>query len=68
MFMDCIVHLILSRSKKLLRHFGPWVVVRRCGIDVRHLLIEVAFAAADVADALQEFLKVYLASVAHHPS
>ena len=61
MFMHGIVHLILNGSKEHLRHLGPWVIISRCCIDVRHLLIEVTLAAADVADALQEFLEVSIA-------
>ena len=61
MFMHGIVHLILNGSKEHLRHLGPWVIISRCCIDVRHLLIEVTLAAADVADTLQEFLEITVA-------
>ena len=49
----------LLHSISIGHHRSPGVIVRRCGIDVRHLLVEVAFTATDVADALQVLLKIW---------
>lgn len=55
MLVHGIVHLILYRGEKQFGHLCPWVIVCRCGIDVRHLLIEIPFTATDVTYALQEW-------------
>ena len=55
--------LVLHRGEEQLGHLRSWVVVHRSGIDIRHLLVEVPFAATNVADALELFLEVAVAAL-----
>ena len=58
MLMSRIVQFILYGSKELTREIGIRIVVDTCDEDVRHLLIQVALAAADVTDALQQLPEI----------
>lgn len=51
--MDCIMHFVLHSSEKRFRHFVTWIIVRRCGINVRNLLVEVALVTTNISDTLQ---------------
>ena len=66
MFVSGEVEFVLHRGKESARDVGRPVIVDGCRKNVRHLLIEVALAHADVADTLEEFAEIS-ASIALEP-
>ena len=54
----CLVHLVLHRGEEELRRPGPRIVVRARGVNIQHLAPERFLRRPDVADALQQFVKV----------
>ena len=54
MLMGSIVQFVLNGSKEISSEIGVGIVVNACNENVRHLLIQIALAAADVPNALQQ--------------
>jgi hypothetical protein len=56
-----IMDFILHHLKELLRFRRVRVIVNAGGVQIKHLTVQLLFAGADVADALQEFPPVIAA-------
>lgn len=63
MLVDGIMQLVLNGSKEILRNFFAGIVVNRCRIDIRDLLVEIAFRRANIADSLQKLLEITVSAV-----
>ena len=62
-FVNGIVQLVLHGSEKHFCYLVTRVIVRGCSINIRHLLVKVAFTTTNVSDALQKFTEIAIFSL-----
>ena len=58
--MHSIVHLVLNRLEEQPGRLGILVVIKRCCVQIRHFLVELALRQANFTNLLQLTLKIFI--------
>ena len=58
-----IMQLVLHCRKESACEIGAWIIIHRCDVDIRYLLVKIAFRSPNVPNALQHLSEIAITAL-----